>query len=347
MCDPDNGVEHSGNTPGAETLIVLNGPIIKQLGFNYTQGVLRDGFLPNTSVGRFFRLYLHNIAGFLLQKTDKATFGNTWRVVVAENAVCIRALGWPSFAEDMGLAPGADSVSVANYTGGNVLANVSGDPHRHMLPYLADAVRRQISWQLGFSVGAGLGKLHPLILLTPILAETFRNAGISRNDIRQYLFDHARIPAWQFERVMGYWSGLMPDLDLAAKARSGEIPMAFGESDNPERLVPLVWKPEDFGIVVTGGAVRLTGSGLGCPTWPRCTDGSYVPHSELGVHGVVEFGNRMLTFALTAVAVACFLAALGARHRRATRLSFVIGLGIPLQAVIGGITVLKIGRAHV
>ena len=96
----------------------------------------------------------------------------------------------------------------------------------------------------------------------------------------------------------------------------------------------------NIGIVVTGGAVRLTGSGLGCPTWPRCTDGSYVPHSELGVHGVVEFGNRMLTFALTAVAVACFLAALGARHRRATRLSFVIGLGIPLQAVIGGITVL-------
>ncbi|MFM6831417.1 MAG: UGSC family (seleno)protein, partial [Novosphingobium sp.] len=48
MADPDYGVEHSGNTPGSETLIILNGPIIKQLGFNYTQGVLRDGFKPNT-----------------------------------------------------------------------------------------------------------------------------------------------------------------------------------------------------------------------------------------------------------------------------------------------------------
>lgn len=96
----------------------------------------------------------------------------------------------------------------------------------------------------------------------------------------------------------------------------------------------------NIGIVVTGGAVRLTGSGLGCPTWPRCSDTSYVAHGELGWHGAIEFGNRMLTFALTAVAVACFLAALGARHRRATRLSFVVGLGIPLQAVIGGITVL-------
>ncbi|MDT0187267.1 COX15/CtaA family protein [Microbacterium sp. ARD31] len=96
----------------------------------------------------------------------------------------------------------------------------------------------------------------------------------------------------------------------------------------------------NIGIVVTGAAVRLTGSGLGCPTWPRCSDESYVTHGELGVHGVIEFGNRTLTFLLAAIAVLCFLAALGARHRRATRLSFAIGLGIPLQAVIGGITVL-------
>ena len=81
MADPDYGVEHSGNTPGGETLIILNGPIIKELGFNYTQGVMRDGFLPNTSVGRFWRLYLRNVAGFLPHKNDKATFGNTWRVV--------------------------------------------------------------------------------------------------------------------------------------------------------------------------------------------------------------------------------------------------------------------------
>lgn len=96
----------------------------------------------------------------------------------------------------------------------------------------------------------------------------------------------------------------------------------------------------NIGIVVTGGAVRLTGSGLGCPTWPRCTDESYVAHGELGLHGAIEFGNRLLTFVLVAIALLCFLAALGARHRRATRLSLVIGLGIPLQAVIGGITVL-------
>ncbi len=96
----------------------------------------------------------------------------------------------------------------------------------------------------------------------------------------------------------------------------------------------------NIGIVLTGGAVRLTGSGLGCPTWPKCDENSLTTHGELGLNGVIEFGNRMLTFAVGAVAVLCFLAALGARHRRATRLSFGVGLYIPVQAVIGGLLVL-------
>ncbi len=96
----------------------------------------------------------------------------------------------------------------------------------------------------------------------------------------------------------------------------------------------------NIAIVVTGGAVRLTGSGLGCPTWPRCTEESYVVHGALGFHGAIEFGNRMLTFVLTAVAIACFVVALRSGHRRATRLAAGVALGIPAQAVIGGITVL-------
>lgn len=96
----------------------------------------------------------------------------------------------------------------------------------------------------------------------------------------------------------------------------------------------------NIGIVLTGGAVRLTGSGLGCPTWPRCTEESYVAHSALGWHGAIEFGNRMLTWVLVGVAVLCFVAAWRSGRRRATRLSVLIALGIPTQAVLGGITVL-------
>ncbi|MDI1465476.1 COX15/CtaA family protein [Catellatospora sp. KI3] len=92
-------------------------------------------------------------------------------------------------------------------------------------------------------------------------------------------------------------------------------------------------------IVVTGGAVRLSGSGLGCPTWPRCTEDSYVTTREMGVHGVIEFGNRLLTFVLVMIAGAALLAAW--RHARLRPLALAVVLGIPGQGVVGGITVLS------
>ncbi|AXT84869.1 heme A synthase [Aeromicrobium sp. A1-2] len=95
-------------------------------------------------------------------------------------------------------------------------------------------------------------------------------------------------------------------------------------------------------IVLTGGLVRLTGSGLGCPTWPRCTDDSFVPHRALGVHGVIEFGNRMLTYVLIAVVIATLVAVWrwSGTTRELRRLALLIALGVPFQGVIGGITVL-------
>ncbi len=95
-------------------------------------------------------------------------------------------------------------------------------------------------------------------------------------------------------------------------------------------------------IVLTGGLVRLTGSGLGCPTWPRCTDQSFVPHRELGVHGVIEFGNRMLTYVLVAVALGTVIAVWrwSGSSPAARRIAVVLALGIPFQGLIGGITVL-------
>ena len=97
-----------------------------------------------------------------------------------------------------------------------------------------------------------------------------------------------------------------------------------------------------IGIVVTGGAVRLTGSGLGCPTWPRCTAESFVSTPEMGFHGVIEFGNRLLTFVLLIVAILTFITVLRARKQRKGLLlpAVGLGLGIIVQAVIGGITVL-------
>ena len=93
-------------------------------------------------------------------------------------------------------------------------------------------------------------------------------------------------------------------------------------------------------IIVTGGVVRLTGSGLGCPTWPRCTEESFVTTPELAGHGVIEFGNRLLTFVLTAVAVALLVAVFRSSRRDLRPLAVLAFLGIPAQAAIGGVTVL-------
>ncbi|WP_406370798.1 COX15/CtaA family protein [Streptomyces sp. NBC_01550] len=95
-------------------------------------------------------------------------------------------------------------------------------------------------------------------------------------------------------------------------------------------------------IVVTGGAVRLTGSGLGCPTWPKCTDESLTATSAMGFHGAIEFGNRMLTYVLCAAVGWTIIAARSAKpwRRSLTRLGWAQFWVVMGNAVLGGIVVL-------
>jgi cytochrome c oxidase assembly protein subunit 15 len=93
-------------------------------------------------------------------------------------------------------------------------------------------------------------------------------------------------------------------------------------------------------LVVTGTAVRVTGSGLGCPTWPRCTGDSIANTAELGSHGYIEFGNRLLAVVMEAIGVLLVLAV--RKHApQLFRLSLVQAAVVPLQAVIGGLLVLS------
>ncbi|MCX7443774.1 COX15/CtaA family protein [Corynebacterium sp. P7003] len=96
------------------------------------------------------------------------------------------------------------------------------------------------------------------------------------------------------------------------------------------------------GITVTGSIVRVTGSGLGCVTWPNCQPGSLVPVAGAApwVHQAIEYGNRLLTFVVAAAALLVFIAVLRASRRREILvLSFIQGLGVIVQAILGGISV--------
>ena len=96
-------------------------------------------------------------------------------------------------------------------------------------------------------------------------------------------------------------------------------------------------------LILTGGAVRLTGSGLGCPTWPECTPGSYFPLAsqvESQLHSWIEFGNRLLTFVLVITALITLSAVIRAGRKDLRLLAIGQVLGILGQGVLGGITVL-------
>ena len=111
-----------------------------------------------------------------------------------------------------------------------------------------------------------------------------------------------------------------------------------------QRLIAAAVILSQGGIAVTGAIVRVTASGLGCPTWPQCFPGSFtpVPHAEVaGIHQAVEFGNRMITFLVVLTAALAVLAVTRARRRREVLVyAWLMPASTVMQAVIGGITVL-------
>nr|WP_282976523.1 COX15/CtaA family protein [Saccharopolyspora erythraea] len=128
------------------------------------------------------------------------------------------------------------------------------------------------------------------------------------------------------------------------------MPTAFSSPTVPRnatfwvRVLALAVMVTQALISVTGSVVRVTGSGLGCPTWPECFPGSMVPvaHPEVAtLHQVIEFGNRTLTGVIGFIALGCLIAAWRVRPRRPrlVRLALVMPVGVVVQAIIGGLTV--------
>jgi hypothetical protein len=245
MVDPRFGHEHLGHTPGSEALIILNGPLIKELGFNYEQGALRDGFQANTTIGRFWRLYLRNVAGFLPHKTDKATFGGTWRVVLAENEDFVSRIGWKTLGVEQGFSRRDNVVTLCSCTETNQALQIGSSTAEELLDKIVVRVldNKLYSWLVYRGTST-----RPLVVLSPCIAEAIARGGYSKADVKRYLYEHAKIKVNQLSAFD--YGKLMDSIE------KGIIPKPFSESRNPERPIPLVFSPEDFMIIVSGDPVR-------------------------------------------------------------------------------------------
>ena len=261
LADPNYGSEHSGNTTGADALVILDGPNSEALGFNAGPGAQREGRHANTSVGRWLRLYLRNVCGFTADEHDKATFGNPARPVLAEDNAQLQSLSksveWPSIAEQLEFAAFDDVVSMAQMNSGVLIGSVFGSTPDEIIPYLANGLARVSAWDLTHIHGLGTDQYQPLLVLSPLLARTFASAGWGLAEVQAALFERARIPAISFERFIGDWTNLTAGrkklTDLVAE---GTLPAVFAESDNPERLVPIVTRPERLLVAVAGDPNR-------------------------------------------------------------------------------------------
>ena len=264
ICTPEYKIEDAGSTPGWESLITLSGPMIKALGFNSGQGVMRVGRQPNTSIGRFLRMFIRNVAGFTHgpEGADKGSIGQSFLVALAENEDAVAELGWQLYSVDRGFKAGDNVVTVQSVVAISAPAYSQSARAEEHAALLADVIGERACgyWT---AIGMCYANWHPLIILGPSIAKVFVQDGWSKDDIRQYFCDHVKIKASAAERY-AYGAGLT-GFRITNAVQEGLLPKAlYHASDDPERLVPVFQRPEWMSIVVAGDAGRNQSRGYVC-----------------------------------------------------------------------------------
>ena len=157
LSDPKYGVEHSGDTTGGDALVILSGPIFKNLGFNSENGAMRDGTRANSTVGRFLQLFIRNVGGLRPGGGDKCTFGHPARIALAENEAELEKLNWQNFSEQNGFDKESNVVTIARFTGDTVVGSIYGSDPEGIAQYLADGLIRQSGWGVNLYSWYGAG----------------------------------------------------------------------------------------------------------------------------------------------------------------------------------------------
>ncbi len=253
MVDPKFRIQDCGSTPGWEPVVIIGGPIIKQLDFNSGQGMMRFGRQANTSVGRFVRMYLRNICGYRIPPGagDKGSIGQSFLVAMAEDEDTARGIGWSTYAEDRGFAEGDNIVTVHSvvsisspiYSGGNRAVD-------HVQQWAEVMGQSFTYWS---HTGFKTGLWNPLIVAGPSVAGVVASEW-SKAEVRQYLYDHIKVTA---ERLTHYARMTStPTFSLENLVADGILPPQYAESSDPERLLNVIIHPDMVEILVAGDVGR-------------------------------------------------------------------------------------------
>ncbi len=210
-------------------LLIVNGPIAKQIGLNSGYNVFGQGFRANVTIGRALRLVLMNVGGGLPGTGDRSTQGNPAKIAycVAENE---DANPWSTLAADLGFDRDASTVTAYPCEGPHNIQDHFSNTGLGLLHTIAGAMGQAGSNNL-------LGRGFPLLSLGPEHAATIARDGYDKASIRQFLFEHARFP---FAR-------------LGQEYREQQV-TRLGVVDDTATMVPIVESPDDINIIVVGGA---------------------------------------------------------------------------------------------
>lgn len=285
MCDPYFAQENLGHTPATEVMTIVSGKIVEDLKFNCTQGALRPGFQANTSIGRFWRMYLRNVAGFLPHKTDKGCFGDNFRIILAENDEYMHQIGWQPFRVDRGFKEEDSTVTIMTCTERTQGIEVGWPTAAGILRSIELRMADNHMFIQFFFRGQ---HVMPLIVLTPTIVDSLLREGFTKEGVKQHLFEHARFRLSNLggrltERFkIGVDAGNWPEF-LGTKEAYGKFEvtkdgaLAFYDKDGnytddgDQRFVRMLASPDDVILVISGDPARdhmIIGAQNGFMGWP-------------------------------------------------------------------------------
>jgi hypothetical protein len=254
VSDPVFRIEDAGATPGWEPLITISGSLVDVLGFNTVAGAMRVGPRANTSVGRFLRLYMRNVAGLRPQpdETDKGAIAGTWNVALAENEAAVRELGWSPYRIDKGYEDDDTVVTVRSVVTISAPIYSAGDRAEEHLSTIARLMADAIGpWSFQTYI---YEHQHPVLVLGPGIAATIAADGMGKEAIREYLFQNVVIDGAWVARYAPSVSGKHFDWkDLVSR---GKAPDEYADAATDGTQVRAFLRPEWTDIVVAGNPGR-------------------------------------------------------------------------------------------